>query len=292
MSARPIASATISFGLVSIPVKLFPATAPQSSGISFNLLHKKCGSRLKQQYVCPKDEEVVGREDMVKGYEYAKGQYVTFTEEELEKLESAATESIEIVEFVPLSKVDPIYFERPYYLGPDKGGEKAYHLLVEAMRRTGRAALAKYAARGKQYLVMLRPAEGGIVMQQLRYAGEVRPISEVPVGEPAPPKEAELRLATQLIEQIASDEFRPENYRDDVKDRTEALIARKVEGQEITVAPAEAPRGQIIDLLEALKQSLAEKGAAPARKPPKRAEEAPPAAAAAPAARKRARKVS
>ena len=261
MAARPLGSGTVSFGMVSIPVKLFSA-AESKSAVSFNLLHGKCGSRLKQQYVCPKDNEIVPRDQMVKGYEFSKEQYVTFTEEELKAMAEEAQKAIEITEFVPASKVDPVYFDGAYYLGPDKGGEKAYRLLNEAMKQTGRAALAKWAARGKQYLVMIRPVGNGLVMQQLLYRDEVRPISEVPIDD-AEVKEAELKLAVQLVEQIASDEFRPENYEDEVRKRYHEAIQKKVEGQEITAAP-EAPRAQIIDLMEALKASLAAKGAATA----------------------------
>ncbi len=178
--ARAIAGGTISFGLVSIPVKLYSATQA-SAGVSFNLLHAKCKSRLKQQYVCTHDNEIVGRDQMTKGYEFAKDQYVTFTTEELKSLEEKATQTIDIAEFVPLDRIDPVYFDKAYYLGPEKGGEKAYRLLCEAMRETGRAGLARYAARGKQYLVLLRPSiDGGMVMQQLLYADEVRPFSDVP----------------------------------------------------------------------------------------------------------------
>jgi DNA end-binding protein Ku len=219
------------------------------------MLHSKCGSRLRQQYFCPVDNEVVGRDEMVKGYEYAKGQYVLFTEEELKALNPDPTNAIEIAEFVPLENVDPIYFEKSYYVGPDKGGDKPYRLLAEAMKQTGRAALARYAARGKDYLVLLRPFEGGLIMQQLRYADELRPFSEVPLG-PAEVKEPELRLAMQLIDQIAADEFRPEEYEDHVRLRTRELIEQKVQGREITAAPPEAPRAQIIDLMAALKASL------------------------------------
>jgi len=261
MSARPIASGTVSFGLVSIPVKLYSA-ANASSGISFNLLHGKCGSRLKQQYICPKDNnEIVPREDMVKGYEFAKDRYVTFKEEELKALEEQSTQTIEVVEFVPIQKVDPVYFDKTYYLGPDKGGAKAYKLLSEVMKATGRVALAKYAARGKQYLVMLRPEEGGIAMQQLLYADEVRPFSEVPI-EQADVAPKELDLAKLLVEQRATNKFEPETYEDDVKKRIQAQLERKIAGQEIQVAPAE-PGAQIIDLMEALKASLS--GKAPAK---------------------------
>jgi len=276
MAARSMASGTISFGLVSIPVKLYPATQA-SAGVSFNLLHGKCGSRLKQQYLCPKDGEVVPREAMVKGYEFAKDQYVTFTAEELKALEEASKEAIEIAEFVPADRVDPIYFDKPYFLGPDKGGDKAYRLLAEAMKRSGKAALARHAARGKQYLVLIRPVDGRLVMQQLLYADEVRSFDEVPVGE-AEVKEPEVLLALQLVEQTASDTFRPEAYRDEVRDRIHAAIERKIAGQEISLAPAEEPRAQVIDLMEALKASLQAAPAAPAageqageRKPAKRA---------------------
>jgi DNA end-binding protein Ku len=265
MSARAIGSGTISFGLVSIPVKLYSAAQPSSS-ISFNLLHKKCASRLKQQYFCPQDGEKVEREEMIKGYEFSKGQYVTLTEEELKELEEKATGAIEITEFVPEEKVDPIYFDKPYYLGPDKGGERAYLLLAEVMRQAGRVALAKYAARGKGYLVMIRPAEKGLVMQQLHYADEIRPFSEVPLGE-AELKEPEVKLALQLVAQVASDTFRPEAYEDEVRKRIHGLIQRKVEGQEIASAPEEAPKAQIIDLMEALKASLARKGESTAEAP-------------------------
>ena len=254
MTARSFASGTISFGLVTIPVKLY-STGESSVGIQLNMLHKKCGSRLKQQYICPTDNEVVGREDMVKGYEYAKGQYVLFTEEELKALTPEATNAIEIAEFVPLDQVDPIYFEKSTYLGPDRGGDRPYRLLSEAMRQTGRAALARYRARGKDYLVLLRPFEEGLILQQLRYADEIRPFSEIPVA-PAEVKEPELRLAMQLIEQIATDKFQPDQYEDTVRQSTRDLIEQKVQGQEITAPPQEAPKAQIIDLMEALKASL------------------------------------
>jgi DNA end-binding protein Ku len=255
MSARPFASGTISFGLVTIPVKLY-STGESSAGIQFNMLHRKCGSRLKQQYICPVDNEVVGREDMVKGYEYSKGQYVLFSEDELKALVPEATNAVEIAEFVPVEEVDPIYFEKSFYLGPDRGGDKPYRLLAEAMKKTGRAALARYVARGKDQLVLLRPFEGGLIMQQLRYSDELRDFSEVPIA-PAEVKEPELRLAVQLIEQIATEEFRPETYEDTQRQQVRELIEKKVQGQEITAAPVEAPKAQIVDLMEALKASLA-----------------------------------
>jgi len=262
MVALSMSTATISFGLVTVPIRLYAASESQAA-VSFNLLHEKCKSRLKQQYICPKDEEIVTRDQMVKGYEFAKDQYVVFTEDEIKAMAEEASKTIEITEFVPLAKVDPIYFEGAYYLGPDKGGDKAYRLLSEAMRQTGRCALAKWAARGKQYLVLMRPIDNGLIMQVLHYADEVRPFSEIPVGDAAV-KESELKLAVQLIEQIATDEFRLQTFVDEVRARYHDAIQRKVEGQEVTaVAAPEAPRGQVIDLMEALKASLAQKGPRP-----------------------------
>jgi DNA end-binding protein Ku len=267
MPARAISTATISFGLVSIPIKLY-TTGESRAAVSFNMLHE-CGTRVKQQYWCPKDERVVPREQIVKGYEFAKGQYVTFTDEELKALEAEASQLIEIREFIPAALVDAIYFEKTYYLGPDKGGDKPYRLLSEAMRETARVALASYAARGKQYLVLLRPFEDGLLMQQLRYADEIRSFSEVERGD-GKPSEKELSLARKLIEQISSDEFHPEAYEDEVKKRVEEVIARKVEGEEVTYAEAAEPQAKIIDLMDALKASL-ESGDARQRVGPKRA---------------------
>ena len=256
MAARSIASATISFGLVSVPVNLYSSSESKSS-VSFNMLHKKCSSRLKQQYICTKDNEIVSREETVKGYEFAKDQYVVFSTEELKALEEKATGMIEIVEFVPLAKVDREYLEKVYYLGPDKGGDRAYRLLCAALTETGRAALGQYSARGQQYLVLLRPLNGLLAMEQLHYADEVRPTTEVTIP-PGEIKATELALAKQLIEQTSNETFEPQKYRDTVRERVLETIQRKVEGQDITndVTP-EAGGGKIIDLMEALKASLA-----------------------------------
>jgi DNA end-binding protein Ku len=223
------------------------------------MLHKKCGSRLKQQYICPTEGVVVEKDDIAKGYEFSKGQYVRFTPEEIKALDEKATNSIDIAEFVPLDSVDRMYLDKVYYLGPDKGGDRAYRLLGEALKVTGRAALGQYSARGKQHLVLVRPLDGVLVMEQLHYAAELRPAAEVPHPE-TPVKEAELALARQLIEQSATEEFRPENYRDTVRERVLDAIQAKVEGQEITeeVAP---PETKIIDLMDALRASLAKQGA-------------------------------
>ncbi|HZP85351.1 MAG TPA: Ku protein [Burkholderiales bacterium] len=272
MAARSIASVTVAFGMVSIPVKLYAATQA-SGGISFNLLHKACGSRLKQQYICAKEGVIVERADMVKGYEFAKDQYVTFTPEELKEMEEKGTQTVEISEFVPADSVDPVYYDKAYFLGPDKGGAKPYALLAESMRQTGQTAIGRYAARGKQYIVQLRAVEGGIVMQQLLYAPEVRSIEDVEIPD-APVKDNELNLAKQLIAQISSDKFDPTQYEDDVKKRIEAAVQQKIEGEEIAISPvAPETSAQVIDLVEALRASLGK--AATKRAVPAAANEAP-----------------
>jgi DNA end-binding protein Ku len=277
---RSIGSLTISFGLVAIPVKLYSAT--QSTGqISFNMLHKDCGSRLKQQYVCLKDGQVVERDDIVKGYEFAKDQYVAFTPEEIKALDEVGTHAVEISEFVPIESIDPVYFDKTYYLAPDKGASKPYALLTEALKETNRCAIGRWAARGKAYIVMLRPVDGVLAMQQLHFGTEVRPAREVEVPK-TEVKPAELKLARQLIDSQQADMFDPTAYVDEVRGRVEAAIQKKVEGQEISVseAPAESTTGKVIDLMEALRASLEKTEAARAttsklgpRKSAKRVEE-------------------
>jgi DNA end-binding protein Ku len=255
MAARAIGSGTVSFGLVSIPVKIF-TTNKTTSHVSFKMVHASCGSRVKQQYICPTDEEVVPRSDMAKGYEFAKGQYVVFSNDEIKAVEAVSNNQIELAEFVPEDQIDPVYVDKHYYLGPDKGGERAYKLLNQAMTDTGLVGLAKYSARGKQYLVLVRPYnENGLIMHQLRFSDEIRSFDEVPFEEAPEVSEAELKLAIQIIEQIANEEFSPENYKDEVKERVLELIQKKIDGEEITAAP-EAPQAQIINLMDALKQSL------------------------------------
>jgi len=274
MATHSIGSATISFGLVSVPIKMFSA-GESSAAISFNWLHKKDGARLKQQYICSKDGEKVENDDRVKGYEFSKGQYVLFTLDELKKLQmdDKSSNSMNITEFVDADTVDRMYMDRAYFLGPDKGGERAFGLLGEALKKTGKVAIGQWAARGKQYLIMIRPLAPGLVMEQLRYADEVRSIKDVPISK-MDLKKSEIDLAVQLIQQQAGGQFQAEKYEDEVKKRILEQIERKVEGKEITEEPTEAPKTQIIDLMEALKASLAKgKGSAGAeRKPAKRAD--------------------
>jgi DNA end-binding protein Ku len=287
MAPHSIGSGTISFGLVSIPIRMY--TAASSANVAFNMLHAKCGSRIKQQTFCPVCNEVVDRASLVRGYEFSKDQYVRVTDDELKKLEGDASKMIDITEFVPLKSVDPIYFERTYFLGPDKGGDKAYRLLADAMETQGRVALAKFVMRGKESLVLIRPAQGGLMLHTMYFADEVRDFSEIDRGQSAKIRPGELDLAGQLIDGLSNDEFHPEQYEDEYRHRVLDLVNQKVEGKEVTVAAPEAPRAQVIDLMEALKESLAKRVASGEKRPlakAKRGEEAAPAPAKRAAAKK------
>lgn len=273
MPPRSIGSGTISFGLVSIPVKLYPAASSQS--VSFNLLHAKCGNRIRQQRFCPVCNEVVEREGLVRGYEFAKDQYVRISEEELEALEGEASQAIEISEFVPLAQVDPVYFEKSYYLGPDKGGEKPYRLLAEAMTQAGKVALAKFVLRGRENLVLVRSAQDGLMLHTMYFADEVRNFDEISKGESAKITGAETSLAIRLIEELSNEQFNPDQYTDEYRQRVMEVVNTKAQGKEITIAEPQVQRAQVIDLMEALKESLGNK-AAREKKPAVRAKSAEP----------------
>ena len=264
MPPRSIGSGAISFGLVSIPVKLYLAASSEAP--SFNLLHARCGNRIRQQRFCPACNTVVEREDLIRGYEVSKDQYIQVTDEELKALEGEASEEIEIAEFAPLEKVDPIYFERSYYLGPDRGGEKAYRLLADTMAQVGKVALAKVVLRGKENLVIVRSARNGLVLHTMYFADEVRSFDEIAKGESAKISEAESQLAVRLIEELSTGDFEPDKYEDEYSQRVLDLVDKKAEGQKITLAKPQARRGQVIDLMAALKESLGKK--APKQKKP------------------------
>jgi DNA end-binding protein Ku len=279
MAARATGSATISFGLVSIPVKLYTATSTE--GVSFHMLHKTCGTRVKMQLYCPFDKEVVTRRDTVKGYEHAKDQFVRFEDDELRGMEAEKTDRLDIVEFVPRGAVDWVYLEGAHYLGPARGGDRAYKLLSESMERVGRLAVGRFGSHGKTQLVVLRPYQGGLVMHQVHYADEVRSFDEVDRPGKVEFKPVEQELADKLVEQLSVTAFRPEQYQDDYKQRVLAAVEQKVAGREVTTSPA-APQAQVIDLFEALKRSLEGKQGAPANEataPPAPTEEAPAAIA-------------
>jgi DNA end-binding protein Ku len=272
MPARAISSGTLSFGLVSIPVKVYTATSSKS--VRFSMLHDTDRSRLKQKYVCGTCGEEISRDQTVKGYEYSRGQYVVLTDDELKGLQRKSDQTIEIEEFVPIDKVDPVYFEKSQYLGPDKGGHKAYRLLLEAMTESGRVAVGRYSTRGRQQLVLVRPGRGGLVLHGLFYADEVRGFADIEIDEEIHLKENELDLAKQLIEQLSHEVFDPRKYEDEYRQAVLEAVDRKVAGEDVVVMPKTEQREKIIDLVAALKQSLAEKRGAepeakPARKPAK-----------------------
>jgi DNA end-binding protein Ku len=273
--ARSIGSLTISFGLVAIPVKLYSASIA-SERVSFNLLRKGDGSRVKQQYVAVNDGKIVDRTDMVKGYEFAKDQYVMFSPEELKALEDTTSHAIDIAQFVPLASVDPMYFDGTYYLAPDRGGAKPYTLLSTALRQAGQCAVGRWISRGKEHIIVIRPIDNGLAMHQLHFSAEVRELKDLGV-EAAPVSDAELKLAKQLIDQLSAKRFDPNEYKDEFKSRVEAAIQRKVEGKEVSLSesPTSSSTGNVIDLMQALRASIDARGTKPAevkeRKPPKRA---------------------
>ena len=289
MAPHSIGSGTISFGLVSIPIRLY--TAASSANVAFNMLHAKCGSRIKQQTFCPVCNEVVDRASLVRGYEFSKDQYVRVADDELKGLEGETSKMIDIAEFVPLESVDPIYFEKTYFLGPDKGGDKAYRLLADAMTKQKRVALAKFVMRGKESLVLIRPAQGGLMLHTMYFADEVRSFAEIDKGDSAKIRPGEMELAQQLIDGLSNDDFKPESYEDSYRQRVMDLISSKVEGKEVTLAAAEPARAQVIDLMDALKESLAKRVPAD-KKPPARAPRRIEPAAEAPAPRTAARRAS
>jgi len=269
MPPHSIGSGTLSFGLVSIPVKMF--TAASSANVSFNLLHEKCGGRIKQQMVCPTCNVTVERTSLVRGYEFSKDQYVRFTDEELKSVEGEASEIIDIAEFVPLEQVDPIYFEKSYYLGPDKGGAKAYRLLCDAMEKSQKVALAKFVMRGKESIVLIRPSQDGLMLHTMYFSDEVRDFNEIDKGSDASIRTGELDLAVKLIGELSTDSFKPDQYADEYRGRVLAMAQEKIEGKEITATGPKVERTQVIDLMDALKQSLerrvGQEGKAASKKP-------------------------
>ncbi len=261
----------LTFGLISIPVRM--TTAARGERISFNQLHKECHSRLKQPLFCPHCNRMVERSEIVKGYEYEKDQYVLFSEEELDKIEPASARVAEIVEFVKLAEVDPLYFDASYYLAPDEGGAKAYQLLMKAMEESGYAAIAKLTMHQREHVVVVRPGTKGLTLHTMFYSSEIR-AAESSSTDKVELKDQEKKLAQQLIENLAVP-FDPQKYKDAYQENVRGMIAAKLKGQEVTEV-AQPHMAPVIDLMEELKKSLAERQA-PAKKPPVRAVE--PAAA-------------
>jgi DNA end-binding protein Ku len=255
MAARTTGSATISFGLVSIPIKLYSAVSPQ--GVSFNMLHKTCGTRVRMQYYCPFDKEVITRQDVIKGYEHDKDQFVRFDDKELRALEAKKTDQLDILEFVPEASVEPVYIADVRYAGPGKGADRAYKLLNQAMTRTGRVAVGRFWTHGKVEIVMLRPYKGGLLLHHLHYANEVNPIEQIDLPGEVTVKPVEEELADRLVEQLSVPAFQPEQFHDEYRERVLAAVEQKVAGKEVTPGQAVASSGRVIDLFEALSRSLA-----------------------------------
>lgn len=260
MPPRSISTASLTFGLVSIPVRLFPATS--SKTIRFNLLHAKDKSRIQEKIFCPVEEQIVDRSELVRGYEVEKGRYVTFTDEELKKLEAQADHAIEIAEFIPVTEVDPVYFENSYLLGCEPTSAKAYHLLKEAMAKANRVGVAKFTMRGKERLVLIRPFDKGLMLHTMYYEDEVRSFKEIDHGADAPVKESELNLAQRLIADLTEKKFNPEKYKDTYRERVIEAAEQKMAGHEMTESAPEVRKGQVIDLMSALKESLKKRGVA------------------------------
>jgi len=260
MAARSISTASLTFGLVSIPVRLFPATSSKS--VRFNLLHAKDMSRIQEKIFCPVEEKIIDRSELVRGYEFEKGRYVTFTDEELKKLEAQADHAVEIEEFIPVSEVDPVYFENSYLLGCEPTSAKAYHLLKEAMTKAGRVGVAKFTMRGKERLVLIRPHDDGLMLHTMYYEDEIRSFKEVDHGADAPVKDSELALAQRLIADLTQKKFAPSKYHDHYRERVIEAAEQKLAGHEVAEPTPQERRGNVIDLMGALKASLEKRGVA------------------------------
>jgi DNA end-binding protein Ku len=263
MALRPLRNATISFGLVSIPVRFYTAT--KSEDLQFNLLHKDCGSRVNRKWWCPQHDEAITFDDMIRGYAIAKNRYVTFTSEEIETLESDDNRALEITEFVDLDQIDPVFFEKAYYLGPAPGGGKTYKLLAEAMKKQGKVAVARWVSGGREQLVILRPYESGLVLHTMYYADEVRDFGAIDI-EDAQPRDKEIALAEMLINELSAESFDPLAYKDEYRERLLDRIQSKAQGETIvSEGPEETRAGEVVDIMEALRRSLESSGPAPKR---------------------------
>lgn len=254
----------LTFGLISIPLRLH--SAARSERISFNQLHKECHARLKQPLFCPKCNRMVERTEIIKGYEHEKDQYVLFSEEEMDKVQPASARTMEILEFVRLEQVDPLHFDASYLATPEEAGQKAYYLLMEAMQQSGFAAIAKLCMHQREYTVVIRPRAKGLTLHTMYYVNEIRQVDEYGQTDKVDIKDAERKLAMQLIESLAAD-FDPQKYRDEYQTRLRGLLDAKLAGREVTETsqPQLAP---VIDLMEALKKSLSDRQVP--KKPPAR----------------------
>jgi DNA end-binding protein Ku len=253
----------LTFGLISVPIRMFAAA--RGERISFNQLHNVCHSRLKQPLFCPVCNRNVERSEIVKGYEYEKDQYVLFNEEELDKIEPPSARVMEIIEFVKLDEIDPLYFDSSYYLTPEDPGLKAYTLLMKAMQETGYGAVAKITMHQREHIVIIRPGNKNLTLHTMFYSSEIRAAEAVPTDK-IEVKDQEKKLAEQLIESLATP-FQPDKYRDEYSDNVRAMIAAKLQGQEVAATP-QTHLAPVIDLMDALKKSLAKKHPPIAEKAP------------------------
>lgn len=275
MALRPLRNANISFGLVNIPVRFYTAT--KSEDIHFNLLHESCGSRVNRKWWCPEHEEIVEASELIRGYAISKGKYVTFTDEEIDTLESDDNRSLDITEFVDLGEIDPVMFEKAYFLGPAQGGGKTYKLLAQAMKKQNKVALARWVSANREHLVVLRPYESGLILHTMYYADEVRDFGAIEI-ESAPLKEKEVKLAEMLIDELSEKKFNPLQYKDEYRERLLDRIKDKSKGKAIVAEEKEEDKGgEVIDIMEALRRSL-EGGRAPAKRAPAKTAAKRPAA--------------
>jgi len=266
MALRPLRNATISFGLVNIPVRFYTAT--KSEDVHFNMLHESCGTRVNRKWWCPHHEEIVSQDELIRGYAIAKNKYVTFTDEEIETLETDDNRALEISEFLDLDQIDPVFFEKAYFLGPAPGGGKTYKLLAEAMRKEHKVALARWVAGNREHLVIIRPFQNGLVLHTMYYADEVRDFGAVEI-EDAPVREKEVKLAEMLIDELTEKKFDPLQYHDQYRERLLDRIKAKSEGHAIVSEEREEEKaGEVIDIMEALRRSLEGSGRAPAGRAP------------------------
>ena len=253
---RPLWKGAITFGLISIPVRLYSAV--QEKGLKFNLMHEEDGGRIKYERVCSKCGKKVSWDDLVKGYEYSKDHYVTFTEDELEGLDVDSIRAIDVVAFVPLTDIDPIYFNKTYYVAPEQAGLKAYRLLADALEAEGQVGVAKVALRDKEHLATVRLKDDVFVLETMHWPDEIREPEFEELGKKVKIQDSEVKMARQLIQQLSA-EFDPSEFADEYRAKLEELVQAKVEGAEVTVAaePEEEPT-KVVDLMEALKASVEE----------------------------------
>src|SRR5438034_7364304 len=248
MALRPLRNAMISFGLVSIPVRFYTAT--KSEDIHFNLLHATCGSRVNRKWWCPHHEKIVDSDELIRGYAVTKNKYVTFSDEEMEVLETDDNRALDITEFVDLAEIDPVFYEKAYFLGPAPGGGKTYKLLSSAMSKENKVAVARWVAAGKEHLVVIRPFDKGLILHTMYYADEVRDFGAIDLEDSAPVREKEVQLAEMLINELTEDKFNPMAFKDEYRERLLERIKDKARGKTIVSEEQEEEEkgGEVVDI--------------------------------------------